>query len=75
MEVFEPAFRVRVRVTLRLEFYRQSVRLGAKPLETHGQNFSASVRVRVTLRLAVYRQSVRLGAEPLETHCQNVFLY
>jgi hypothetical protein len=26
--------RVRVRVTLRLEVYRQSVRLGAKPLET-----------------------------------------
>jgi hypothetical protein len=31
--------RVRVRVTLRLAFYRQSVRLGADPLETHGQNF------------------------------------
>jgi hypothetical protein len=26
-----------VRVTLRLAVYRQSVRLGAKPLETHGQ--------------------------------------
>jgi hypothetical protein len=31
--------RVRVRVTLRLEVYRQSVRLGAKPLETHDQYF------------------------------------
>jgi hypothetical protein len=26
------------RVTLRLAVYRQSVRLGTKPLETHGQN-------------------------------------
>jgi hypothetical protein len=31
--------RVRVRVTLRLAVYRQTVRLGAKTLETHGQNF------------------------------------
>jgi hypothetical protein len=31
--------RVRVRVTLRLAVYRQSVRLGAKPLGTHDQNF------------------------------------
>jgi hypothetical protein len=30
---------VRVRVTLGLAVYRQSVRLGAEPLETHGQNF------------------------------------
>jgi hypothetical protein len=29
----------RVRVTLRLAVYRQSVRLGAKPLKTHGQFF------------------------------------
>jgi hypothetical protein len=29
----------RVRVTLRLAVYRQSVRLGDKPLETHDQNF------------------------------------
>jgi hypothetical protein len=29
------------RLTLRLAVYRQSVRLGAKPLETHGQNFSS----------------------------------
>jgi hypothetical protein len=31
--------RVRVRVTLRLAVYRQSVRLGTEPLETNGQNF------------------------------------
>jgi hypothetical protein len=31
--------RVRVRVTLWLAVNRQSVRLGAEPLETHGQNF------------------------------------
>jgi hypothetical protein len=31
--------RVRVRVTLRLAVYRQSIRLGAKPLETNGQIF------------------------------------
>jgi hypothetical protein len=30
---------VRVKVTLRLAVYRQSVRFCAKPLETHGQNF------------------------------------
>jgi hypothetical protein len=29
----------RVRVTLRLAVYRESVRLGAKPLETHDQRF------------------------------------
>jgi hypothetical protein len=29
----------RVGVTLRLVVYRQSVRLGAEPLDTHGQNF------------------------------------
>jgi hypothetical protein len=31
--------RVRVRVTLRLAIYRQSVRLGDKPLKTHDQHF------------------------------------
>jgi hypothetical protein len=31
--------RLRVRVTLRLAVYHQSVRLGAKPLETHDQYF------------------------------------
>jgi hypothetical protein len=30
---------VRDRVTLRLAVYRQSIRLGDKPLETRGQNF------------------------------------
>jgi hypothetical protein len=50
VEVFKPAsmrgiimplvrVRVRVRVTLRLAVYRQSVRLGAKPLKTHDQIF------------------------------------
>jgi hypothetical protein len=48
VEVFEPAstqanrslkVKVRVRVTLRLAVYRQSVRLGVKPLETHDQTF------------------------------------
>jgi hypothetical protein len=29
----------RVRVTVRLAVYRQSVHLGAEPLETHGQKF------------------------------------
>jgi hypothetical protein len=32
-------FGVRVRVTLRLAVYRQSVRLGDKRLETHDQHF------------------------------------
>jgi hypothetical protein len=32
-------FRYKVRVTLRLAVYRQSVLLGAKPLETHDQRF------------------------------------
>jgi hypothetical protein len=44
VEVLDPAstrnyWTLRVRVTLRLADYRQSVRLGAKPLETHGRNF------------------------------------
>jgi hypothetical protein len=34
---------VRVRVTLRLAIYRQSVRLGAKTLESHGQFFFFSI--------------------------------
>jgi hypothetical protein len=33
----------RVRDTLRLAVYRQPVRLGAKPLETHGQNYFSQV--------------------------------
>jgi hypothetical protein len=32
-------FKVRVRVTLRLAVYRQSVLLGVKPLENHDQRF------------------------------------
>jgi hypothetical protein len=47
VEVFDPAStryewlasEFRVRVTLRLEVYCQSVRLADKPLETHDQNF------------------------------------
>jgi hypothetical protein len=31
--------KVKVKVTLRLEVYRQSVRLGVRPLETHDQRF------------------------------------
>jgi hypothetical protein len=31
--------KVKVKVTLRLAVYRQSVRLGFKPLETHDQTF------------------------------------
>jgi hypothetical protein len=34
-----PTLRVRARATLRLAVYHQSVHLGAKPLETHCQNF------------------------------------
>jgi hypothetical protein len=36
-------YRVRARVTLRMASYRQSVRLGAKPLEFHNQRFFAAV--------------------------------
>jgi hypothetical protein len=32
-----------VKVTLRLTVYRQSVRLGAEPLEIHGENFLFSI--------------------------------
>jgi hypothetical protein len=32
-------FRVRVRVTLRLAIYRQTISLGTKPLEAHKQRF------------------------------------
>jgi hypothetical protein len=34
-----PALKVKVKVTLRLAVYCQSVRLGDKPLETHDQRF------------------------------------
>jgi hypothetical protein len=33
------ALQVKVKFTLRLAVYRQSVGLGAKPLEVHGQRF------------------------------------
>jgi hypothetical protein len=36
---FDGGVRVRVRITLRLAVYRQSIHLGAKPLETHDQRF------------------------------------
>jgi hypothetical protein len=39
VEVFDPKAKVKVKVTLRLAIYRQSVRLGMKPLETHDQSF------------------------------------
>jgi hypothetical protein len=41
---FKPiiCFVVKVKVTLRLAVYRQSVRLGVKPLETHYQIFFSS---------------------------------
>jgi hypothetical protein len=66
--------------------YRQSVRLGAKPLETHVQRISflqlspcghstyvTSSQCRVTLRMVVYRQSFRLGDKPLGTHNTKFF--
>jgi hypothetical protein len=34
--------KVKVKVTLRLAVYRQSVRFGAKPLEDHDQRFLSS---------------------------------
>jgi hypothetical protein len=33
------SFKVKVKVTLRLAVYRQSIHLGVKPLETHDQIF------------------------------------
>jgi hypothetical protein len=36
---FLPSSKIKVKITLRLAVYRQSVRLGAKPLEDHDQNF------------------------------------
>jgi hypothetical protein len=35
--------KVIVKFTFRLAVYRQSVRLGAKPLEAHDQSFSSSL--------------------------------
>jgi hypothetical protein len=40
-------FPVRVRVTLRLAVYRQSVRLSDKPLETHDRYFYPSKQLRL----------------------------
>jgi hypothetical protein len=37
---------VKVKVTLRLAVYRQSVRLGVKPLETHDQIFFSAELLR-----------------------------
>jgi hypothetical protein len=37
---------VKIRVTLRLAVYRQSVPLGAKPLETHDQRFFSTEPLR-----------------------------
>jgi hypothetical protein len=37
--------KVKVKVTLRLAVYRQSVRLGVKPLDTHDQTFSFSTEL------------------------------
>jgi hypothetical protein len=36
---YEVKVKVKVKVALRLAVYRQSVRLGARPLETHDQRF------------------------------------
>jgi hypothetical protein len=37
--------KIKVKVTLRLAIYRQSVRLGVKPLETHDQTFFFSTEL------------------------------
>jgi hypothetical protein len=52
VEVFDPASkrgndRVRVQVTLRLAVYHQSVRLGAEPLETQGQNYFSQLKLAI----------------------------
>jgi hypothetical protein len=39
LALFNPSKTARVRVTLRLAVYRQSLRLGTKPLEAHDQYF------------------------------------
>jgi hypothetical protein len=38
-QVIKVKVKVKVKVTLRLAVYRQTVRLGVKPLETHDQIF------------------------------------
>jgi hypothetical protein len=47
LQLTHESVRVRVRVTLRLAVYRQSVRLGAKPLETHDQIFFSTKYLRL----------------------------
>jgi hypothetical protein len=55
VEVFEPAStrsriaQVKVKVTLKLAVYRQSVRLGAKPLETHDQRLFFNRTLAITV--------------------------
>jgi hypothetical protein len=49
---------VRVRVTLRLAVYRQSVRLSAEPLETHGQKSFSQLN---TCRHSPYKKSSLTG--------------
>jgi hypothetical protein len=76
--------RVRVRVTLRLAVYSQSVRLGVKPLETHDQSFFSQLNpcghspyITCCLRrgwvcrfqfLLVLANAVILGSESLGTY-------
>jgi hypothetical protein len=71
--------RLSVRVTLRLAVYRQSVRLGDKPLETHDQNFFSQQNTcdyrPLTRRwvcclqlLLVLASAVILGFESRENH-------
>jgi hypothetical protein len=59
--------RVRVRVTLRLVVYRQSIRLGAEPLETYGQNsflnWTPAVTVRHSQLLLALASAFILGSE------------
>jgi hypothetical protein len=52
VEVFDPVstrelnYQSKFKVTLRLAVYRQSVRLGVKPLETHDQIFFSAELLR-----------------------------
>jgi hypothetical protein len=47
IDIIYTRVRFRVRVTLRLAVYRQSVPLGAKPLENHGQYFFSTEHLRL----------------------------
>jgi hypothetical protein len=42
IEMYTQQWTVRVKITLLLAAHRQSVRLGAKPLETHDQQIFSS---------------------------------